>query len=161
MSNLLTFVYLSKRKCFWFKKMGWLFFFFLIVVRGISYCFITYSINIFPDTVHFSPCDTGIWVMIRGKKERDSHNLINKSSTSKMAIKYVINRLNILHVFCHIITRISPKKTSISPSQARGDMGISPTLPTGIIACYSRSCNKWQYMTTTNLDGHWLTILIT
>ena len=24
------------------------------------YTFITYSINIFPDTVHFSPCDTGI-----------------------------------------------------------------------------------------------------
>ena len=29
-----------------------------------------------------------------------------KRSTSKIAIKYVINRL--LHVFCHLITHISP-----------------------------------------------------
>ena len=48
------------------------------------------------------------WVMKRGKKERNSHNLINKRSTSKIAIKYVINRL--LHDLCHIITRISPQK---------------------------------------------------
>ena len=37
-------------------------------------------------------------------------------------IKYVLNRL--LHGFCHIITRITPQKTSISPLQARGDMGF-------------------------------------
>ena len=53
--------------------------------------------------------------MIRGKKERNSHNLINKSSTSKMTIEYVINI---------IITRISHQKTSISPLQAQGDMGF-------------------------------------
>ena len=41
------------------------------------------------------------WVMIQGKKERNGHNLINKRSTSKITIKYVINRL--LHGFCHII----------------------------------------------------------
>ena len=57
-----------------------------------------------------------IWV----KKERDSHNLINKRSTSKITIKYVINRL--LHVFFLIITCISPQKTSISLLQARVDM---------------------------------------
>ena len=31
--------------------------------------------------------------MIRRKKDRNSHNLINKRSTSKITIKYVINRL--------------------------------------------------------------------
>ena len=70
------------------------------------YGLFTYLINIFPDTVPFSPCDTGIL----------SHNLIDKRSTSKITIKYVINRL--LHGLCHMITRISPQKTSISPSQA-------------------------------------------
>ena len=49
------------------------------------------------------------WVMIQGKRKRNN-NLINKSSTSNITIKYVINRL--LHIFCHIITRIRPKKTS-------------------------------------------------
>ena len=61
---------------------------------------ITYSINIFPDTVHFSPCDTGISVWYGGKKERTSHNLINERSTSKLTIKYVINTL--LHGFCKL-----------------------------------------------------------
>ena len=83
---------------------------------------ITYSINIFPDTVHFSHVIRKFWVRIRVKKEKNSHNSINKRSTSKITIKYVINRL--LHVFCHIITHISPQKTSISPSQAQGDMGF-------------------------------------
>ena len=59
-------------------------------------------------------------------------NLINKRSTSKMAIKYVINR----HGFCYIIIRISPQKTSISPSQARGDMSDYKPL---LIAHWSKS----------------------
>ena len=48
------------------------------------------------------------WVMIQVKKERNSHNLINKlykRSTSKITIKYVINRL--LHVFLAISSPIS------------------------------------------------------
>ena len=76
---------------------------------------ITYSINIFPDIGHISLCDTEILSDDTGKKERNSHNSINKRSTSKITIKYIINRL--LHVFCHFITRISPQITSISPSQ--------------------------------------------
>ena len=47
---------------------------------------------------------------------------IIKRSTSKITIMYVINRL--LHGFCHIINHVSPQKTSISPLQARGDMGF-------------------------------------
>ena len=82
---------------------------------------ITYSINIFPVTGHFYQCDTEILSDDMGE-EREKHNSINTRSTSKITIKYVINRL--LHVFCHIITHISPQKTSISPLQARGDMGF-------------------------------------
>ena len=112
---------------------------------------ITYSINIFADTVNFSPCDTGILsddTGRRGEKERNSHNLIKSRSTSKITIKYVINRL--LHGFGHIITRISPQKTSISPLQALGDMGF-PWADTGwwygkkhvILYYYPDNNKKW------------------
>ena len=45
-----------------------------------------------------------------------------KGQPHKITIKYVINRQ--LHGFCNIITRISPQKTSISASQAPGDIGF-------------------------------------
>ena len=45
-----------------------------------------------------------------------SYNSIIKRLTSKITIKYVINRLNVINII--------PQKTSISPSQAQGDMGF-------------------------------------
>ena len=42
--------------------------------------FITYSINIFPDTVHFPPCDTGVLSDDTGEEREKQSYLINKRS---------------------------------------------------------------------------------
>ena len=44
---------------------------------SIIYNFITYPINIFPDTVHFSPCDTEILSDDTGE-EREKQSQFNK-----------------------------------------------------------------------------------
>ena len=58
-----------------------------------------YIITLFPDKVNFRVMIWNYRVMIRGTKQKNSHDLLKTIRTSKNTIKYIINTGRLVHVF--------------------------------------------------------------